>query len=99
MPFVRAGFSEGDAPIYNTSATVGFIRRFAFRSDLAGIGVNWGDPPADSLPEQITTEAFWRFQFAQNFAITPSVQWLLDPALNDEEDQVWVYSLRMRLTF
>jgi porin len=99
MPFVRAGFSDGGAPIYNTSATVGFIRRFAFRSDLAGIGINWGDPPASSLPEQITTEAFWRFQFAPNFAITPSVQWLIDPALNDEDDEVWVYGLRMRLTF
>jgi len=99
MPFVRAGWSEGNAPIYNTSATVGFIRKFQFRSDLTGIGINWGDPPDDALSEQTTAEAFWRFQFAQNFAITPSVQLLLDPALNDEEDQVWVYSLRMRLTF
>jgi len=99
MTFARAGFSDGDAPIYDTSATLGFIWRFQRRSDLAGIGINWGDPPDDSLSRQTTSEAFWRFQFAQNFTITPSVQLLLDPALNDEDDQVWVYGLRMRLTF
>ena len=98
MPFVRAGWSDGNAPIYNQSATLGFIWKFVFRSDLAGLAINWGDPPADVLREQTTIEAFWRFQFAPNFAITPSLQLLIDPALNPTDDKVWVFSLRMRLT-
>jgi porin len=99
MPFLRAGWSEGTTPIYNKSATVGFIRKFRFRSDLAGIGVNWGDTAIDTLRDQTTIEAFWNFQFAQNLAITPSVQLLVDPALNTQEDRVWVYGLRARVTF
>ena len=99
MPIFRAGWSDGSAPIYNGSVTAGILKKFKFRSDVAGLGVNWGDPPSDALREQTTIEAFWNFQFAQNFAITPSFQLLLDPALNEEDDQVWVTSLRARLTF
>ena len=99
MTFFRAGWSEGSAPIYNTSVTAGLIRKFHYRSDWAGIGFNWGDSPDDSLPDQKTMEAFWNFQFAQNFAITPSVQLLVDPAQNTEEDQIWVVGLRTRITF
>jgi porin len=99
MPFVRAGWSEGSAPIYNRSATAGLIYKFLFRSDLVGIGLNWGDPSTETSREQKTIEAFWRVQFAQNFSITPSVQWLIDPALNPEHDLIYVAGLRMRLAF
>jgi len=99
MPFARAGWSEGTTPIYNRSATLGMIRKFQFRSDVAGVGINWGDPPDDSLPNQTTVEAFWNFQFAQNLAFTPSVQLLIDPALNPQANQVWITGLRVRLTF
>jgi len=99
MPFLRAGWSDGNAPIYNKSATIGLVRKFKFRSDLVGISVNWGDPPDNALPEQTTIEAFWNIQIAQNLALTPDVQLLLDPALNPEESSVWVFGLRARLTF
>ncbi len=99
MAFFRLGFSDGSAPIYNTSATAGFIRYFAYRSDLLGLAVNWGDPPDDSLSEQITAEAFYRVQIAQNLALTPSLQYLVDPAFNAQDDAVWVFGLRMRATY
>jgi porin len=99
MPFLRAGWSEGTTPIYNKSATIGLIRKFKYRSDIAGVGLNWGDPPDDNQREQTTVEVFWNFQFAQNLAFTPSVQLLIDPALNPEADQVWITGLRARLTF
>ena len=99
MPYIRAGWSEGNAPIYNRSATLGVTRNFQYRSDVAGIGINWGDPPDDSLRDQTTVEAFWKIQFAQNLAVTPSVQWLKDPALNSEENNIWLVALRTRLIF
>jgi porin len=99
MMFARAGFSDGSAAIYNQSATVGFIRHFAFRSDLVGLGVNWGDPPDETLSEQVTVEGFYSFQLAQNLAITPSVQYLKDPAFNPDHDEIWIAGLRLRFTF
>ena len=98
MPFFRAGWSEGSTPIYNKSASIGLLRKFAYRSDVAGIGYNWGELPND-LGDQGTVEAFWNIQFAQNLAITPSIQYLLDPAMNQNDDNIWITSLRMRLTF
>jgi porin len=96
--FLKLGLSDGGAPIYNKSATVGLIRDFLVRSDSFGIAVNWGEPPDNTLREQTTVEAFWRFQFAPNLAIMPSLQLLLDPALNPADDEVWVFGLRFRLT-
>ena len=37
-------------------------------------------------------------QFAQNLAIAPSLQLLIDPALNPMEDRIWLFGLRMRLS-
>ena len=99
MTFFRAGWSDGTTPIYNKSLTAGLIRKFHYHSDWAGIGINWGDPPDDALREQTTIEAYWNFQFAQNLAFTPSVQLLLNPALNAQHDKVWVTGFRARLTF
>ena len=99
MPYARLGFSKGSTPIYNESVTLGFIRKFLYRSDVVGLALNHGSPSNDGLRDQTTIEAFWRFQFSQNFAITPSVQLLIDPALNPVEDEVWVWGLRARFTF
>ncbi len=80
----------------NKTAIVDFIHRF-HKSDLLGLGFNWGDPSNDALRDQYTTELFYRFQFSQNLAFTPSAQLLIDPALNPDEDKIWVFGLRMRL--
>ena len=98
MPFVKAGWSDGDAPLYNESVTVGAIYYVARRTDLAGFAVNWGGPVDDSLDDQITSELFYRLQLAQNLAITPSAQLILDPALNPDEDEIWFGGIRARLT-
>lgn len=98
MPFFRAGWSDGDAPLMNRTVTLGFLRRF-HKSDLFGLGFNWGDPSDGTLRDQYSTELFYRFQFSENLAFTPSVQWLVDPALNPTEDQIWVVGIRGRISF
>jgi porin len=96
--FVKLGISDGDAPIYNKSATIGLIKDFTARSDSIGVAVNWGEPPDNNLRDQITIETYWRYQFAPNLFFMPSVQLLIDPALNPNEDEVWVFGMRFRLT-
>lgn len=99
MPFLRAGWSDGKAPLLNASVGVGVGYYVRERSDLVGFGVNWGKPSAAGLNDQYTIEAFYRLQLAQNFAITPSVQLIIDPALNPEEDAIALFGLRARLSF
>jgi porin len=51
------------------------------------------------LPYVSIASIFYRVQLAQNLAITPGIQLLQDPALNDEHDQITIVGLRVRLTF
>lgn len=98
MVFGRAGWSDGDAALYEESYTAGFMRKFRRSSDLLGLAVNWGQPPQDELDSQTTGEFFYRLQLSQNLAVTPNLQLLRHPALNEEDDAVWVAGLRVRLT-
>ncbi|MEP4146088.1 MAG: carbohydrate porin [Halioglobus sp.] len=98
MFFGRAGWADGEAAFYEESYTLGFMRKFRRNSDLLGFAGNWGQPPQDELGAQITGELFYRLQLSENLAITPNLQLLRDPALNDKETTVWVSGLRIRLT-
>jgi len=98
MAWVRGGWSDGAAPIYNETLSIGFGGLLREWSDVFGIGLNWGDAPDDSLREQWTAEMFYRLQLSQNLQLTPSLQWLGDPALNEPTDSILVLGLRMRLT-
>ncbi|MEH6584418.1 MAG: carbohydrate porin [Halioglobus sp.] len=98
MLFARGGWADGDAALYEESYTLGFMRKYRRNSDLLGLALNWGQPPQDDLDAQSTGELFYRMQLSENLAITPNLQLLKDPALNNEEDTVWVTGLRIRLT-
>ncbi len=99
ITFFRAGYSEGEASAFNQTITAGFQYNFIDTSDQLGLGINWGNPSNKSLPSQISTEFYYRFQLSQNLAITPNVQWISNPALNSQTDQVWIFGLRTRFTF
>ncbi|MDV7146000.1 carbohydrate porin [Tropicimonas sp. TH_r6] len=99
MPFLRAGWSEGSAPLYNENYTAGFVYRSRSRADLMGAAVNWGQPSDDTLEAQTTSEIFYRLQLAENLAITPSIQFIDNPALNPEEDNITIFGLRTRFSF
>jgi len=102
MPFLRAGYAEDGGALWERSLGIGLGRYLSGRKDLAGIGLNWSRPSetgvGPGLDDQYTIEAFYRLQLSQNFAITPDVQLLIDPALNPQEDRLWVLGLRGRLT-
>lgn len=98
LPFARVGWSDGLASLMQKTITVGIAHLFNSRSDVIGLGVNWGDPGDNILREQYTTELFYKYQLSQNLAITPSLQWLVHPALNPNEDEIWIFGLRMRMS-
>jgi porin len=98
MLFTKYGSSDGAAPLYNESFTVGLIYYVAKRTDLFGLAMNWGEP-VGSNENQVTTEMFYRLQLAQNLAITPSVQLVSDPAANPDEDEILFTGIRVRFSF
>jgi porin len=97
MPFLRAGYSDGGGTLLEASVSAGVGYYFEESKDLIGFGLNWGRPPDSGLDNQYTAEIFYRLQLAQNLAITPDVQLIFNPALNPDEDMLWVFGLRARL--
>ena len=81
--------------------SVGFgYQPFPMRG-VIGLGFNWGKPNQTSFEgadDQYMTELFWRYQLTKELAITPSIQYINDPALNEDEDNLWVFGLRVRIT-
>jgi porin len=103
MPFVRIGYAEDGGALWEKSLSAGVGYYLTYRADLLGVGLNWSEPSetavAPGLDDQYTTEFFYRLQIAQQFAVTPNLQWIKDPALNPTESQIWVVGVRARLAF
>jgi porin len=103
LPFLRGGWSEGGDALYEASISAGFGYSQNISSSLFGLGVNWSRPSEDTfgakLDEQITVEAFQRWQLTEGIELTPSIQYIQNPALNPEEESVALFGLRLRAAF
>lgn len=103
LVFLRGGWAhEGGGP-YEASVSSGFGYMSKPGGNLLGVGVNWGRPNSATFPldlnDQWTGEIFYRVQLAENFQITPSVQLLVNPALNPDQDLIALFGLRGRVVF
>jgi len=82
--------------------TPGGLERLGAGSQL-GFGLNWGRPNSTlfgtKLNDQYAAELYYRWQLADEIAITPGVQLLVNPPLNPDQDQVWVAAVRARIAF
>ena len=103
LPFLRLGYGDGGGAILDRSISTGFGYSPIGVSDRLGLGLNWGRPNVDLYDEvndnQYTLEAYYRMQVLKHLQVTPDLQLLLNPALNPDEDKIWVFSLRARLAF
>jgi porin len=105
MPFIRAGYAKDGNSLLERSVSTGF----AYQPDpiggdagnLLGFGANWGAPNeavfGAGLDDQYALELFYRLQVTKEIAITPDIQFVMNPALNPGEDNLWVFGLRVRL--
>ncbi len=104
MPFARIGYTDQGGSFLDRSVSIGIGYQPEQKGDLLGVGLNWGRPNRDTyapldLDDQFTAEVFYRVQFSPNFAVTPDVQVLIDPALNPGDDMITIFGLRGRLAF
>jgi porin len=108
LMFTRGGFAEDGGSLLKRSVSIG--GGYAPNGMGApgaghqlGFGANWGKPNdalfGTDLDDQYAMEVYFRLQVTKELAITPDVQLLIDPALNPDEDSIWVYGLRARLAF
>jgi porin len=101
LPFIRAGYAEDGGSLMQKSVSVGTGYQPIPKGDLIGIGFNWGEPNEDTfgpeLRDQYTAELFYRWQLTPRLAVTPDIQWIRNPALNPEEEQIWILGVRVRL--
>jgi porin len=101
LAFLRYGYSDGEltATEQIVAGGMAFRRPFGKNDDLAGIAAAWGRPSNDRLDDQGVVEAFYRFQLTPAIEVTPDVQFIIEPTLAPEEDYVWVFGVRVRITF
>ena len=104
LPFLRLGYSDGGAgTVLDRSVSIGIGRYMRHKSDVLGFGLNWGRPSEETfgpgLRDQYTAELFYRLHLLPHLTITPDVQLVVNPALNPDEDQIWLFGLRARIDF
>ena len=100
MPFLRAGWANDGGSLLERSVSAGFSYQAVRGRDLLGVAFNWGRPNKHTfgpgLDDQWTFEVFYRWQVLRELAVTPSLQVLIDPALNPNESTIWMLGLRLR---
>ncbi len=103
MPFVRAGYAENGGSLLQKTFTTGIGYHLSDEVSLLGFGFNWGEPNEGTfgpgLEDQYAMELFARLQVMKNLQITPDIQLVINPALNPEVEQSWVFAVRTRLYF
>jgi len=100
LPFVRGGYTEDSGSLLEKSITVGVGYQPVPMRGVIGFGFNWGKPNQTSFAgtdDQYTTELFWRYQLTTELAVTPTIQYIKDPALNPGESSLWAFGLRVRV--
>ena len=102
LPFVWGGYTEDSGSLLEHSISVGVGYQPEPIRGIVGFLLNWGRPKPtsfDGAGDQFSAELFWRYQLTKEMALTPSIQFIKDPALNHEEDTLWVYRLRLHAAF
>ena len=105
MPFLRGGYTKDSGSLLENSLSVGVgYQPIEQRNkNLLGIAVNWGEPNdstfGSGLDDQYTFELFYRLQLTKEIAITPDIQYIVDPALNPDDSNSWYFGVRSRIVF
>jgi porin len=101
MPFLRGGYAEDGGSLLQKSISTGVGYQWVPGRDVLGLGFNWGEPNettwGEGLRDQYTVELFWRWQLGEQLAVTPDLQLLINPALNQDESSIWVFGIRGRM--
>ena len=100
-PFIRGGYAKDGGTLLQKSLTAGIGYQPKSGGNLLGAAIGWGEPNettfTSGLDDQITMEVFYRLQMSPHFAITPDIQYLINPALNPDQSSIFVWGFRGRM--
>ena len=101
LPFLRGGFAKDGGTLLQKSITTGVGYQPVAGGNLLGAAFGWGEPNettiASEINNQYTVELFYRLQILTQFAITPDIQFLINPALNPNASSIFLWGIRGRL--
>ena len=90
------GYTKDSGSLLETSLSAGVGYQPVPMRGVIGAGVNWGKPNGFDR-DQYSTEIFWRYQFTRELAITPSLQYIKNPALDPSQDNLIAFGVRVRV--
>ena len=96
--FLRAGYARDAGAILDRAVSMGLGYDPRDGGDLAGLGVAWGRAP-DNSRDQYTLEAFYRYDWTDFLQLTPSIQYVVNPADDPESSSILVLGARFRVFF
>jgi len=105
--FARANGANGFVTQIKNSYALGVamnnpLKRSSTDQIALAVGLSEAASPPTNPPNarnEKPIEAYWTWTFLGGLLLTPSVQVILDPALNSTKNDVWVLSLRATLLF
>lgn len=101
FPFLRYAYTKDAGSLLQNSLSVGFGYQPKPGGHLLAGAFNWGQVNettfGEGLNDQWTIEIFYRLQLSKRLAITPDIQWLVNPALNPVNSSVFIWGFRGRL--
>ncbi|MDM9630547.1 carbohydrate porin [Robiginitalea sp. M39] len=101
LPFFRYAYTKDAGSLLQHSIVAGIGYQPLPGSHLAGFAFNWGQVNETTfgtgLDDQFAFELFYRLQLSSKVAVTPDLQYMINPALNPEQASIFLYSLRARI--
>ena len=67
--------------------------------DLLGTSLSVAETNIPDTKNQVTIEVYYRFHITEHLALTPDFQWIFNPTLNPNSDNLVYLGLRGRATF
>ncbi len=100
-PFSRVGYGDPDSSAISTFVSFGIanLRPFDRRGDMFGIAGTYSRPSDGDLPEETIFETFYRLKITESIEFSPDLQWILHPAFQPDEDNLFVIGARLKILF
>ena len=102
LPFLRYGYADagadGPTPMkHSINGGVAMDNVFGQKNDRVGVSLTWSDPSNKALDNQGALDTYYRIQLTEEIAISPTLQFIIDPVRNPDEDQIFVLGIRTRI--